>query len=108
MNLSQFSSVFYRPLDPYPFILYKLNMSVDPKGPKKIGKYTVTIDRDLCIGAASCIAVAPKTYTLDNEAKAIFLDSEDEDSPESILDSAKACPTAAIIIHDETGKQIYP
>ena len=82
--------------------------SADPSGPRKIGKYTVTVDRDLCIGAASCIAVAPKAYELDNEAKAVFLDTADEETPEAIMDSAKSCPVAAIIIHDENGKQIYP
>ena len=83
-------------------------MANSPRGPAKIKKWTVTIDRDLCIGAASCIAVATKAYALDNEAKAIFLDTVVEESEQSILDSAKACPTAAIIIHDENGKQIYP
>lgn len=77
-------------------------------GPKKIGKYTVTVDRDLCIGAASCIAVAPKAYKLDSEAKAVFLPTAGEESQETILDSAKSCPVAAIIIHDENGKQVYP
>ena len=83
-------------------------MPDNPSGPKKIGKYTVTVDRVMCIGAASCIAVAPKTYALDNQAKAIFLDTAVEEAPKAIVDSAKACPVAAIIIHDESGKQIYP
>lgn len=77
-------------------------------GPKVINGWTITVDRDLCIGAASCIAVAPKAYSLDNEAKAIILDTAEEEDKTAILDSAKACPTAAIIIHDEKGKQIYP
>lgn len=84
------------------------NGAGNPSGPKKIGKMTVVVDRDLCIGAASCVAVAPKTFVLDNEAKAIFLSTGEEDTPEAILDSAKACPVAAIIITDETGKQIFP
>jgi len=77
-------------------------------GPAKVGKWTVTVDRNLCIGAASCVAVAPKTFALDNEAKAIILPTAVEEAPETILDSAKSCPTAAIIISDETGKQIFP
>lgn len=77
-------------------------------GPRKIGNWTVTVDRNLCIGAASCVAVAPKTFNLDNEAKAIILDTAGEETPETIMDSAKSCPVAAIIIHDENGKQIYP
>lgn len=54
------------------------------------------------------MAVAPKTFALDNEAKAIILDTAIEESFETIMDSAKSCPVAAIIIHDESGKQIYP
>lgn len=82
--------------------------NTNPSGPQKINKLSVTVDRNLCIGAASCVAVAPKTFTLDNEAKAVFLPTAGQDSEETILDSAKACPVAAIIIHDENGKQIFP
>jgi ferredoxin len=45
---------------------------------------------------------------LDSEAKAIFLQTAQEESPETIIESAKACPVAAIIITDETGKKIFP
>lgn len=80
----------------------------NPSGPKKVGKLTVTVDRNLCIGAASCVAVAPKTFALDIEAKAIILDTAEKETEETIIDAAKACPVAAVIIHDETGKQIFP
>jgi ferredoxin len=80
----------------------------NPFGPRKVGKITVTVDKDLCIGAASCVAVAPMTFLLDNEAKAIILDTATEDTSENIIDAAKSCPVAAIIIHDENGKQIFP
>ncbi|OGK30195.1 hypothetical protein A3F29_00810 [Candidatus Roizmanbacteria bacterium RIFCSPHIGHO2_12_FULL_33_9] len=69
---------------------------------------SVKVDRDLCIGAATCIAVAVKTFNLDTEAKAVILDSADEETRDAIIEAAKSCPTAAIIIHDENGKQIYP
>lgn len=69
---------------------------------------TVIVDRILCIGAASCVAVAPKTFVLDNEAKAIVLPTASEDTYQTILDSAKSCPVAAIILKNETGKQFYP
>lgn len=77
-------------------------------GPKKINNWTVHVDRNLCIGAASCVAVAPQTFVLDNEAKAIILDSAKSEDPQVIMDAAKACPVAAIIVKDETGKQIFP
>lgn len=70
--------------------------------------YKVTVDRNLCIGAGSCVAVAPKAFALDGEAKAIVLPSAGEETDETLLESARACPVAAVIVHDETGKQIFP
>ena len=32
----------------------------------------VRVDRDLCIGAASCIALLPEVFELDEEAKAVI------------------------------------
>lgn len=80
----------------------------NPSGPVVVGKLKIRVDRNLCIGAATCIAVAPKTYVLDSEAKAIILQTSEQELPETIIESAKACPVAAIIIEDETGKQIFP
>ena len=77
-------------------------------GPKKIHDWTVKVDRTLCIGAATCVAIAGKTFVLDKDAKAVFLQTSDEETKETILDAAKGCPTAAIIIKDSSGKQIYP
>ncbi len=71
-------------------------------------KIKIKVDRNLCIGAATCVAVAPKTFVLDNEAKAVILESASEETLDVILDSAKSCPVAAIIVEDENGKQLYP
>ncbi|MFZ2025280.1 MAG: ferredoxin [Microgenomates group bacterium] len=75
---------------------------------KTIRNYTITIDRDLCIGAATCIALAPKAYELDSEAKAVFLETAGEETDETLMEAAKGCPVMAIIIKDQTGKQIFP
>lgn len=77
-------------------------------GPKKIHNWKVKVDRKLCIGAATCVAIAAKSFALDDEAKAIILETADEDTRETILDAARGCPTAAIIIEDENGKRIFP
>ena len=81
------------------------------------------IDRNLCIGAASCIAVAPSTFELDPENKAVLRrkqappssdetrreELEDETiDDETLLLAAKSCPTQAIKVYDEDGYQIYP
>jgi len=80
----------------------------DPKVVRQIRKFTMRIDRALCIGAATCVAIAPKAWALDDEAKAIILDTVSEESDETLIDAAKGCPVVAIFITDETGKQIYP
>lgn len=80
----------------------------DPKVKRKIRKLTIRIDRNLCIGAATCVAIAPKAWALDNEAKAIILDTADAETDESLIEAAKGCPVMAITITDENGKQLYP
>jgi len=69
----------------------------------KIAK--IVIDRDLCIGAASCIAVASAVYELDNENKAVVIDANAVDD-ETLISSAESCPTKAILLFDKDGKQI--
>lgn len=82
----------------------------------------VKVDRDLCIGAASCVAVAPNTFELDAEGKAVikkkdgsieptsdFVSYADiNDTEDNILNSAKSCPVNAIIIVevDDQGNEI--
>ena len=73
----------------------------------KVGKYKVKVLRDLCIGAASCVAISPKVFQLDNEAKAIILD-QNGDTNENLLAAAQSCPVNAIIVEDENGNQIWP
>lgn len=78
------------------------------EGIKQSKKYKIKVDRNLCIGAASCVALAMKTFALDSENKAIVLDAEG-DTGEAIKLAAESCPTKAIILEDaETGEQEYP
>lgn len=72
---------------------------------KRIAK--VYIDRDLCIGAASCVAIAPGVFQLDDENKA-YVVKQDAADDETILLAAQSCPTKAIFLYDEDGNQIYP
>ena len=80
----------------------------DPKVKRKIRNLTMRIDRSLCIGAATCVAIAPKAWALDDEAKAIILDTVEEETDETLLEAARGCPVMAIFITDETGKQVFP
>ena len=71
------------------------------------GKIKVRIDRSLCIGAASCVAIAPEVFQLDEEGKAYLLDANST-AAQTIIEAAKGCPVAAIFIEDENGNQIWP
>ncbi len=67
----------------------------------------VEVDRDICIGAAPCVTVAPGVFQLDEENKAYIVDQNGADA-ETILLAAQACPVQAIKIFDQDGKQVYP
>lgn len=67
----------------------------------------IVIDRDLCIAAVSCIAVADAMYQLDNESKIVVTDANAVDD-EMLLMSAESCPTKAIALFDKAGNKIFP
>jgi ferredoxin len=75
------------------------------KKPLVISK--IVIDRDLCIGAATCVTIAPGTFQMDDENKAILVDLKGNDA-ETVLMAAESCPTKAIFLYDENDQQIYP
>lgn len=70
----------------------------------------IEIKRDLCIGAGTCIAVAPDVFELDGEMKAVIKDAAaaKRASDETLIESAESCPTIAIYLYDDDGKQIFP
>jgi ferredoxin len=84
---------------------------------------TLAIDRDQCIGAASCVAVYPDLFEIDEEAKAVLklkggettsertdikaLDVSNVDD-DTLLLAAQSCPTAAVYLYDEDGNQVFP
>lgn len=91
----------------------------DDKKPMKI-----VVKRDLCIGAAPCVAVAPNTYVLDEEMKAVIKKKYEDgirgeeasegdmtfttDDEQTVIMSAEACPVRAIFLYDGDGNQVYP
>jgi ferredoxin len=71
-------------------------------------KVTVKVDTKLCIGAASCVNVAPKLFNLDEDNVAFLIDPVSGEAKTSITFEASAdelaeikeavenCPTSAI------------
>lgn len=88
---------------------------------RKIAK--IVVDRNLCIGAATCVVTAETVFELDAENKAVIKQGqgvknsgpaarnvlEDQSvSDETIRLAAESCPTRAIFLYDAAGKLIYP
>ncbi|MGC9599175.1 MAG: ferredoxin [Minisyncoccia bacterium] len=74
----------------------------------KIAK--IVVDNDLCIGAASCIAVAGTTFELSAENKAVVIAGSGANAAddETLILAAQSCPTQAILLFDAAGNKIYP
>lgn len=119
--------VFFRKVLWYSFTVMSLLPSqpipVSPsnKKAKKIAK--IVVDRDLCIGAASCVVVYSDVFELDSENKAVIKkkDGTNDSGPvlrtelnvahiddETLLLAAQSCPTLAIFLYDEDDNLVYP
>ena len=79
----------------------------NPYGPVAKDDWTVTVDKNLCIGAGVCTAIAAQSFELDAEGKAIITAGIDQETKDAVLDAAKACPVAAIIIK-QGESQVFP
>lgn len=82
-----------------------------------MAKYKITLNRETCIGAASCVAAAEDFWKLGDDSKVDIIggakgkdnkvqtiDIEEKDF-EKNLEAAKSCPVNAIHINNlQTGK----
>lgn len=67
----------------------------------------IVVDREKCIGANSCVAVAPGVFQLDEENLAYIVDPDSTDD-DTVMMAAQSCPVLAILLYDEDGKQVFP
>ncbi len=67
----------------------------------------IEILRDVCIGAGTCVAIAPEVFELDEEGKAVLKDPNGADG-DTIWEAAEACSVEAIVLYDDEGNQIFP
>jgi ferredoxin len=73
-----------------------------------MGKYKIHIDREMCVGDQLCAQLAPGTFDLDGDGKAMVVDP-DGDLPKYVKAAAKKCRLQAITLFDaETGDRVWP
>ncbi|NQV09338.1 ferredoxin [Candidatus Woesearchaeota archaeon] len=73
-----------------------------------MAKFKITYDREACIGAAACAAVAPDLFEMNDDGKADLLESEEKDGiftriidakdEKAAVESADVCPVSVIKI----------
>jgi len=88
-------------------------------------KLKIVVDKNLCIGAASCVTVSPAYFQLNNENKAVVVENGVSVEPDNrvyervveadnnqiaeIVLAAQSCPTTAVFVYNnETGERLYP
>ena len=81
-------------------------MSDDYKLIRQVGKYTVKVIQSKCIAAASCVAISPTFFKL-NEANLVEIIEGGSDEEDNLLLSAQSCPTGAIEIY-EGDSRVWP
>lgn len=75
---------------------------------KKGGKIRrIIVDREACIGAQSCVVVAPGVFQMDDDNLAYVTDPDSTDD-DTILLAAQSCPVLAVHLYDEEGNKIFP
>ena len=58
----------------------------------------VEVNKDLCIGCGSCVALAPDSFAFGDDGLA---EAKTEEITEDVRDAAEGCPTDAIQINEE-------
>ena len=67
----------------------------------------IRIDREKCVSAENCVATAPTVFEIDQDGKARLIDPSTVDE-DTLWIVAELCPTEAIVIEDDEGRQRYP
>lgn len=85
----------------------------------------IVVDQDICIGAAPCVAIAARTFGLNQEGKVYILNEsetyckkgpmgdviESDGTPgmdlrDTIIEGARSCPVFAIKVFEDDGTEI--
>jgi ferredoxin len=71
--------------------------------PEASSRWTIEVDREVCMGSGMCIMYAPATFAHDEETKAVVIDPHG-DPEDRIRIAVEACPTGALrLIDNENG-----
>ena len=71
-----------------------------------MSRWKISVDKDLCIGSAMCVAIAPGRFVLDERQRSGPVEAG-IDPDELVRDAAASCPSEAISLVDaDTGQPV--
>ncbi len=68
--------------------------------------YTIKIDKQSCLSSGRCVTVAPEGFAFDGDELAETLPGVASVADERLLEIAKSCPSYAILVCDEQGREL--
>ena len=69
-------------------------------------RWKLSVDKNLCIGSAMCVAIAADRFVLDERQRSGPVEAE-IDPDELVRDAAASCPSEAIgLVDADTGRRI--
>lgn len=68
--------------------------------------YRIEIVTDDCMSSGKCVGDYPALFGFDDEELAMLVDGAPAVSDQDLLRAARNCPSRALLLFDETGKQI--
>jgi len=69
-------------------------------------RWKITVDKNVCICSAMCVALAPGRFVLDEQQRSGPVEAE-IDPDEEVRDAAASCPSEAISLVDaDTGQLV--
>jgi ferredoxin len=69
-------------------------------------RWKISVDKNVCIGSAMCVAIAPGRFVLDERERSSPVEAE-IGADEVVRDAAASCPTEAISLVDaDTGQPV--
>jgi len=74
---------------------------------RDINGLTVEIDRTLCIGSGSCVALAAEIFEIDEQNLVRFQEETPDIDPERLKEACNVCPVDALRVYDGD-EQVVP
>ena len=62
-------------------------------------RWKISVDKNVCISSAMCVAIAPDRFVLDQQLRSGPVETE-IDPDEDVRDAAASCPSEAISLVD--------